>query len=385
MAKKVFCAIDLGSQTTKILFFEQKQDSFSLVSKKEIETEGVREGLVVNPEKLSLKLKNFFSHSKEELKSFSGEALVALNGTHLFSLLSKGTVSVSRADQIISQEDIERAIEEAKKVSLSFNKKVLDFFPFCFQIDGEEEVKNPLKLKGIKLDAKGIVVGCSLFYFENLKEAILNSGLEILDIFPGPVASSFAIFTKREKEIGCAFLDLGAQTTSLAIFEKENLVHLSVLPEGCEKITKEIALKLKIDFEVAKKIQKEFFLEKNHSLTELSLPEPIKISPKKIAAIFERAIMEIFSLVAKELKKIQKEKLPGGIILLGGGSEIPQVLKLAKRKFNLPVKKGRIFFDPTLETKFATCAGLILLFQKTKPKEKGFFKKIKEFIQGILP
>ncbi len=388
--REIFCALDVGSERIKALVFEQKKGSFSLLSKKEKESDGVKNGIVTNVEKLVLRLQPLFSEIREEFKKDLKGVILALNGPHLFSMFSQGTVSVSRADQVVSPEDAERAVEEAKKLNISQNKKILEFFPFGFQIDGEGEVKNPVGLKGIKLEVRGVAVGYFLPYFKNLQEAILRCDLEILDVFAGPLASALAISTKKEKELGCVFLDLGAQTTSLSVFENDNLVYLSVLPLGSERITREIAIEFKVDYEVAKRIRLECGSSKQKAKTK---PEEIwvedevfKISPKKIAKIVEKKFSEIFSQVLKELKLIQKEKLPGGIILTGGESENSGVLKIAKRKFNLPVKKGIIEIDPSLPANFSTCAGLVKMFQEQPIlKEKSFFQKIKKIFQDILP
>lgn len=389
MSKSFILTLDPGSELTKVLVFEEKKGKLNLVSKEERESVGIKKGQISQEEKFSLFLKNFLEEISKKFGGKIEKCLVSLNGPHLFSTPSKASISILRENQIILMEDLERLLEEAKRVSILPNKIVLDFIPFYFQINGEEKVKNPIGLKGVKLETEGLVIGCFEPYFKSLKESLFRAGVEDLIVVPGFLAQSQSVLLKREKEIGCSFLDLGAQTTTFSVFKDENLIYFGCLPKGTEEIKKEIATKLKIDFELARKIQFEysnFNLKGKKGIEKIEVEgETLNLNLRLISKILQQKIGAIFQEVFKILKKIGQEKLPGGIILVGGGSEIIETKKIAKSKFNLPVKFGQLELDSRLERRFATCAGLIKFIEKERRSSLHFSQKIRDFLKNLLP
>lgn len=389
MSKSLILTLDPGSELTKVLVFEEKKGKLNLISKEERESVGIKRGQISDQEKFSSFLKIFL---EEISKKFGGKierCLVALNGPHLFSAPSKASISILKENQTILREDLERVVEEAKRAIFLPNKMVLDFFPFYFQVNGNEKVKNPIGLKGVKLETEGLVIGCFEPYFKILKESLFLAGINDFILVPSFLAQSQSVLLKREKEIGCCFLDLGAQTTTFSVFKDENLIHFGCLPKGTDELRKEIATKFKIDFELAKKIQLEysnFNLKGKKGIERIEIEgETLNLNLRLILRILQQKIGAIFQQVFKELKKISQEKLPGGIILIGGGSEIIETKKIAKSKFNLPVKFGQLELDSRLERRFATCAGLIKFLEKEGKTSLKFSQKIRDFFKNLLP
>ncbi len=393
--KNLITALDIGTFKIRVLGVLKKGDGLEIVFQSEEKSEGVRKGVVVDPERLSQKLKEIFLRIKKETGFSPTPVFCNINGAHLFSLPSHGIVIVSRADQKISEEDVQRAFQAAQTLSLSPNKEVFDTIPIEFSIDGERGIKDPIGLSGVKLETDVLILGGFSPYIKNLEKAILNSGLEIADIIPSPLAASKSCLTQKQKELGVALIDIGAATVGVSIFKEENLIQMTILAMGSADITNEIAMNLKIDVEIAERIKTEFgtclFKGKDkREKIEIGEEEPLIFSLRSLNRVIEKGLLEIFSLVEKELKKISKEKfLPAGIVLTGGGAKIPKIQDLAKKKFKLPVKIGIPKGIPGVEDiSFSVACGLILEGVETegeKISEPSFLSKIKKTFKIFLP
>jgi len=400
MRKEIITGLDIGTSKIKVLLVSQSKDGkLELVSKEEENSEGVRRGVIIDPERVSNILKDLFSRISEEVGQKINSVYLNLGGSHLFSTPSHGLVSVSRADQKISEEDIQRVLQAAQAINLSSNKEIFDVLPREFIIDGQGGIKEPLGLQGVRLEAEVLALGGFSPYLENTKEAVLGADLEILDMVPSPLAAARAVLTEKQKELGVGILDIGAGTTGMAVFEEGNLIHLAILPIGSSNITNDIAIGLKTDVEIAERIKIEYgsclFKGKNiRQKIDIGEETPLIFFQKFLIKIIEDRVLEIFEEVNKELKKISRErKLPGGIVLTGGGAKLPKIAELAREKFHLPSRIGRprgisgLDDNPSL----ATVCGLVLGgadFEREKSGtsfEKGIGSKIKRIFKIFIP
>ncbi len=404
----IITGLDIGTGNIKILVASKEPgQELQAISQIKENSSGVRRGVVVGVEEAASVLENIFSKIKEETGFKVESVFVNIDGSHLFSLPSRGTIAVSRADQKISEEDINRVLQAAQTISLPLNKEIFNAFPQEFIIDGEHGIKEALGLQGVRLEAEVLVLGGFAPYLKNLSQAVLNSELQVSDIVPSPIAAARAVLTPRQKELGVAVVDIGAGTTGLAVFEEGDLIHLAILPMGSTNITNDIAMGLKLDIDVAERVKVEFgsCLAKGEKkpgsrpkekikLTEDE--EPLVFSRKALNGIIEDRTCEIFEEVQKELKKISKEKLlPAGIVLTGGGAKLPQIVELAKREFKLPCRVGkpRGISDLEEDPCFATACGLALggadSIEENPPVlgglGKGMGSKIKRIFRFFLP
>jgi cell division protein FtsA len=396
--KNSICAIDIGSSAIKILVCQRKREGIEAIFFDKENSEGVRRGVVIEPNKVSQILNKLLSKANQKLKSKISSAYFNLGGSHIFSLPSRGLISVSRADQTISEEDVQRVLNEAKAISIGQNKEIFDVVPREFIVDGERGIKEPIGLKGTRLEVEVLALGYFSPYLENLKEAIFDSGLEILDLIPSFLASARSTLTEKQKELGVCLLDIGAGTTSLAVFEEGELIHFSVLPIGSLNITNDIAVGLKVDPEIAERIKIEYgscFLKGKNERQKIDIGEgePLIFYQKFLSDIITSRLAEIFDLANKELKKISKEKLlPAGVVLTGGGAKIPGIVDLAKTKFKLYCRLGKPKGILNLEDdlSFSVLAGLALTGLDFEGKGEfeikgGIFSKIKRFFKIFLP
>ena len=308
---------------------------------------------------------------------------VNLGGSRLYVIPSDGIISVSRANQVISQEDIDRVLQSTRAINISSNYDILDVLPREFIIDDQKGIKQPLGLTGKRLEAKVLLLCYFQPDFASLSQAVLNSKLRIDDIITSPLAAADAVLTPQQKELGVALIDMGAATTSLAVFEEGDLIHFAVLPIGSANITNDLAIGLRTEITIAESIKKQYGSciltktakekkdqpnKKGTSSSRASIGINDKtldtsFTKKNLVDIIEPRVSEIFDLIQKELKKIgRQELLPGGVVLSGGGAKLSKIKELVKQQLKLPCSIGSpkgivgIEDDPSL----ATVVGLVL-------------------------
>lgn len=407
MAKPfIITALDIGSGCVKLLsvFKKPREEDFEILGHGEKVSLGVRKGVVIDSSKVAETISSLVKKIEEDSGQKIDSVYASIGGGHIFSASSRGLVSVSRADRKISEEDIHRVLQAARTISLPSNKEITQSFPKEFIVDGEAGIKDAVGMEGVRLEADVLILGCFSPYLKNSSKSIVNSGLQINDLIPTPLASSRAVMTSREKELGACVLDIGAGTTSMAVFEEGSLIHAAVFPIGSGHITNDIAVCLKTDIDTAEKIKKEYGICRNLfqgkkdkgekkikiESSDEETEESLVFSKKMLAEIIEARVSEIFDLTNKELKSISKQaQLPAGIVLTGGGAKVPGIKELAKKKLKLPVRIGTALGfanfkgDPSLSTLY----GLILEGIEGREVSSGQRKSswLKRLVNTFIP
>lgn len=401
---KIITGLDIGSSAVKALAagLPQKEETPELLAFAQESSSGVRKGVVINPAEVSEILKRVLKKIEEKTESAIGAVYVNVAGSHIFSAQSRGLVSVSRADQKISQEDVERVLQAAQTISLPSNREILEVFPREFFVDGETGIKDPQGLKGVRLEAEVLVLGGFSPYIKNLTNAVVNCDLQINDLIFSPLASAKAVLTPREKELGVGVLDIGAGNTGLAVFQEGDLVHMAILPFGSGNITSDLAIYLKSDIDTAERVKLEFGTllaqgQDKREKIELEDGENLVFSIKQISKVIEDRVAEIFGEVQKELKKIGiHQQFPSGIVLTGGGANLPKIREFAKKEFRLPCRLGRPSgLSLSEDVRWSTAWGLVLEGVEANLGEgfeegfgistKGLGEKIKRIFKIFVP
>ncbi len=376
MKGNIVAGLDIGTYSIKALVTQRKGKHWDVLSYAEIPSFGLRRGAVVNVEDTARNIQLLISGVEKDCGKKINSVFVNIGGSRLYVTPSDGIISVSRADQRISKEDVERVLQATRAINIySKNDEILDVFPREFIVDDQKGIKQPVDLTGIRLEAKVLLLCVFSPYFINLTQSVLNSKLRIHDVIPSPLAAAKAVLTPQQKELGVALIDIGAATTSLAVFEEGELMHLAVFPIGSSNITNDIAIGLKTEPAVAESIKKQHgtcIFAKTEKEKSDSAKKKIEIfdefsslsfTKKNLVDIIEPRVSEILDLIQKELKKIgRQELLPGGIVLTGGGVKIPKIKELTKQQLKLSCQIGipkgieGIQEDPSL----ATVVGLAL-------------------------
>lgn len=399
---EIITGLDIGTDSIKLLSVIKRGDSelLEVAAKGMIESNGVRKGVVVEPEKTTKKIQQLLGQIKEINPEDIQNVVVNINGKHLFTVSSRGLVSVSRADQTISQDDVDRVIQASQAVSLPSNYEILDSFEKEFIIDGQGGIKKPVGMRGVRLEVEVLNYCAFSPYLRNLTEAVINADLGIEAIVPSSLAASRAVLTPQQKELGVLLIDIGASTTSIAVFEDGYLLHSAVFPVGSAHITNDIAIGLRIDVEIAERIKKEFGKclrkkgERGKKKIKIFQGEEFIFSQKQLAEIIEARVFEIFDMVNQELKKIDRQgKLPAGAVLTGGGAKLRRIEEAGKKELKLATKIGipqkilGIEEDPMM----ATLAGLALEGSELAGLEKStifqtnILDRFKKIFKVFLP
>ena len=261
MAKShLIIGLDIGTNNIKVLAVlrNPKEKMLQVLAQAEVQNEGMRKGVVINVGQVAQKIREALDICKEALGKKIDSVIVNINGSHLAFVPSRGLASVSRADQNISESDIERTLQASRSISLSSNQEILEVFPQEFIIDGQPGVKDVFGLRGIRLEAKTLCLVVFSPYFKNLSEVILEANIEAENIIPSILASSAAVLNQKEKELGVAVVEVGAGNTGLAVFQEGTLVHSVIFPLGSNNITNDIAIVFKVDVDEAERIKREF-------------------------------------------------------------------------------------------------------------------------------
>lgn len=416
MKSLTLTSLDIGTNSVKgiVATRDLKTGTIGLLAQSQCSCFGVRNGEVVKPEQVLKSVERVRNDLMQRAGIKIKDVLVSINGNHLYSVPSQGLVSVSRADQKISREDIQRVIKAAQAVNLSSNKEVLDVFPREFIVDGESGIKEPLGLQGIRLEVKVILACLFSPVLENLERSVLEAGLSIIDVVPAPIAASRAVLTQEQKELGVMMMEIGAGTSSISVFERGDLVDFAIFPIGSANITSDIAIGLRCEIKTAERIKKEFAVlrplpeikktskpkktarTKQKEDDTIEIPEKsLTFSRKFLNGIVEARMTDIFSQAQKSLKKIAgSEILPAGIVLTGGGSNLPGLVEYTKQKFKLPCRLGSVRDINGIDNpEFVDAAGILLsgfdIENKeswvSSSKERGFGEKVKRIFKVFLP
>lgn len=398
----IISALDIGSGFIKLAVISKKsgEDDFEILGFAREPSLGIRKGVVIDVQRVAETIAFLKNKVEQDCGRRIDSVFANIGGAHIFSTCSRGLVSVSRADQKISEEDVERVLRAAKAISLSSNKEIIEVFPKEFIVDGEAGVKEVVGMEGVRLEAETLVLCGFSPYLRNCSQTILNSGLEVAELIPSSLASARAVLKAREKELGVCLLDIGAGTTDMAVFEEGNLIQASVFPIGSSHITSDIAICLKTDIDTAEKIKLEFgncnIGKKDKKKIKIEGgEETLLFSQKELIDIVGARVSEIFDLVNKELKKISRQTtLPSGLVLTGGGARLPKIKDLAKKELGLPCRIGASKISSTFQEdpSLSTLYGLILEGIEIEEGQgnppnigRGIKEKLKKFFRKFVP
>jgi cell division protein FtsA len=381
MAKENYIVgLDLGTHVIRVVQAKSEglDAPLTIIGAAQTPAFGMRRGVIVDIEETVSSV----SSALEKVERMTGvpvsRVTVSVGGNHLAALESKGVIAVSRADGEITENDIVRVVDASQAISIPPNREVVHVIPKTFTLDGQAGIKDPLGMTGIRLEVETIIIHGGTPFLKNLNKAILQTGLEIDQLVVAPLAAAQAVLSKRQKELGVAVVDLGAGTTSLAVYEENNLLHAAVLPVGSMHITNDLAIGLRSSIDTAEKVKLLYghassrAVDKREEidLSKLDPDERELVSRHEVVEIIEARLEEIFEYLTRELKKINRDgKLPAGIVLTGGGAELPGLLEFAKAHLHLPIQLGQLqdittVIDQVESPAFATAVGLALWGQK---------------------
>lgn len=335
MTKRIITGIDVGTHAIRVVVTEYEPGiGFPrIIGIGKSESRGLRQGYIINIADATKSLRGAIEEAERAAGIRIREAFLSVGGVGLEGMQTHGSAIISRADSLITESDVERAQRACEQdLANAANKKILHTIPIEYLIDGKKIYGRPAGMKGLKLEARCLIVTCFEQHLNDLIRAVEEAGIEPIDACASPIAASFVALTKSQKMAGCILANIGAETLSIVVYEEGIPVSLEVFPIGSTDITNDIALGLKIPLEEAEMIK----LGKGAH----------QFPKKKLNDIMLSRLEDMFNLVIAHLKKIGKhELLPAGIVITGGGSGIETIEDFARAAMRLPSKIPLINLD----------------------------------------
>lgn len=387
---KIVVGIDIGtSKVVTLIARIDEEQTVNVLGVSEVKSAGVRKGQIVDIEEAVVTINNSLE-AAERMAGYSASHVIAsIGGGHIESQNSRGVVAVSAPAGEITESDLVRVIDAARAVSLPSSREIIHVLPRNYIVDGQEGIKDPIGMTGVRLEVDTHIISAGSTTLRNMEKAFSEVGVDVDAIVSSGYASSLAVLSDTEKELGVVLVDIGAGTTDISIYIDGSLAYSSVLPIGAKHITNDLAIGLRISLESAEKIKlflsnpakkptrveveeggqldkKEYKSQDEIDLKFLGLPEEInKVSQKTlIDGIIRPRLNEIFTMVGLEIKKSGfGGQTPSGIVITGGGAKTIGVVDGAKRMLAMPVRiavprdiKGII--DEVQDPAFSTVVGL---------------------------
>jgi cell division protein FtsA len=370
---QMIVGLDIGTSKVVAIVGEVGDDgAIEVVGLGSHPSRGLKKGVVVNIESTVQSIQR----AVEEAELMAGcqiEGVYAgIAGSHIRSLNSHGIVAIR--DKEVMQTDVDRVIDAAQAVAIPADQKVLHILAQEYLIDNQEGVKEPLGMSGVRLEAKVHLVTCAVNSAQNIEKCVRRCNLEVRDVILEQLASSYAVLTDDEKELGVCLVDIGGGTTDIAVFTEGAIRHTAVIPIAGDQVTNDIAMALRTPTPHAEEIKIKYAC----ALTQLAGAEetikvpgvgdkpPRALSRQALAEVVEPRYDELFTLVQAELRRSGYEDLlAAGIVLTGGSSKIEGVVELAEEIFHKPVSLGvprnvRGLADIVRNPIYATGVGLLL-------------------------
>ena len=344
---------------------------------------GLKRGVVVNIESTVQSIQR----AVEEAELMAGcqidSVYVGIAGSHIRSLNSHGIVAVR--DSEVYPQDIERVLDAAQAMAIPADQRILHILPQEYIIDNQEGVKQPLGMSGVRLEAKVHMVTCSVNAAQNIEKCVERCGLKVNDMILEQLASSYAVLTEDERDLGVCLVDIGGGTTDIAIFTHGAIRHTSVIPIAGDQVTNDIAMALRTPTQYAEEIKIKYAC----ALTQLARPDEIiqvpgvgdkparELSRQALAEVVEPRYDELFTLIQAELRRSGYESMVGaGIVLTGGASKIEGVIELAEEVFHMPVSQGTPrnvagLKDIVRNPVYATGVGLLMYGKQREDEQRS--------------
>jgi cell division protein FtsA len=425
---KVVVGVDIGTSKIVTLIGRVDDGSVNVLGVSEVPSRGVKKGQIVDIKEAVGSINNSLDGAERMAGYSVSRVVVSLGGGQIESQNSRGVVAVSSSAGEITHSDLNRVIDAAKAVSLPSSRQIIHVLPRNYVVDGQEGIKDPISMTGIRLEVDTHIISAASTSLSNLEKAFSQVGIDIDGVVFNGYASSLAVLSETEKELGVVLVDIGAGTTDISIYSEGSVAYSSVLPIGARHITNDLAIGLRISLESAEKIKVylsnkakkprierlgETFQKDANSdeidLSSLGLPEDLrKVSHKTLTdGIIRPRLNEIFTMIGMEIKRSgYGGQTPAGIVITGGGALTVGITDSAKRTLAMPVRVGvpiniKGLIDEIEDTPFATVVGLAIFGAGLDVKQSlpfgfslpnfgnlglnKFFSKIIKFLKSFMP
>lgn len=368
---KYAVGIDVGTSKTRCVIANWDGEKPRIIGVGSAPTSGMRKGVIVTlggPAKA-------IDEALGEAERMSGHqvngASISINGSHIVSTHADGMVAVGAADHLISPEDILRVEEVATIGKIPANREILDVIAHSYKLDGQDNIKDPVGMTGTRLEIDAHVISALIPHINNLQKAAEDAQVIPKSIVVSGIAAARAVLSEQQKENGVALVDIGASTTNIALYEEGDLRFVSVIPIGGMHLTNDLAIGLKLDPEHAENIKLKHgsaLVRRDNSGVSYKIDDEIlSFDTREIDEIIEARLEELLEAIAREIKRAgMSGRLPSGVVLVGGGSNMPHIVEYVKNQLGVAARLGKTngytgVTDAVEGLEYATALGLMLI------------------------
>ncbi len=392
---EIVVGLDIGTTKICAIVGEISDEGIDIIGIGTHPSKGLRKGVVVNIESTVGSIRRAIEEAEAMAGTEISHVYTGIAGGHIKGFGSRGVVALK--DKEVREADIARVIEQAKTVNIPVDREVIHVLPQEFIVDDQGGIKEPLGMAGYRLEAKVHIVTGAVASAQNIVKCANKTGLNVADIVLQPLASSEAVLTDEEKELGVCLVDIGGGTTDIAIFSGGSIVHTAVIALGGNNLTNDIAVGLRTPVHEAERIKQKFgcsmasLVDKQDMIEVPSVGgrEPRVMGRQILCEILEPRVEEIFQLVHREIERNGfAELLTSGVVITGGSTLLPGMTELAEEVMGVPVRRGTPrgiggLVDVVKSPIYATGVGLVVYGAKHQDRrmfrirEENVFKKVK--------
>ncbi|MSQ19906.1 MAG: cell division protein FtsA [Betaproteobacteria bacterium] len=371
--KNLIVGLDIGTSKVIALVAERHEDGrFEVVGLGTHPASGLKKGVVINIESTVSAIQRALEEAELMADCKIQHVYTGIAGSHIKSLNSAGTVAIK--DKEVARVDIDRVMEAARAMPIPTDQQVLHILTQEFLIDGQDGIREPLGMSGVRLEVKVHIVTGAVSAAQNIAKCVRRCGLEVTDLILQPLASSIAVLSEDEKDLGVCLVDIGGGTTDLAVFTQGAIRHTAVIPIAGDQITNDIAMALRTPTAEAEDIK----IQHGCALRQLADPHemvevpglgdraPRQLSRQTLAEVIEPRVEELYSLIQQVLRQSgHEELLSSGIVLTGGSAVMQGMVELGEEIFHMPVRVGIPRYEGPLaeivrSPRYATVMGLLM-------------------------
>ena len=375
--KNLIIGLDIGTSKVVAIVAELTPDgSMNVIGLGQHVSRGLKKGVVINIDSTVNAIQRAVEEAELMADCTIKDVFTGIAGSHVQSINARGMVKIKDAE--VAQADVSRVIETAQAIALPSDQQILHILTQEYIIDGQEDVREPLGMSGMKLEVKVHIVTGAVAAAQNIVKSIKRCGLEVSDLILQPLASSEAVLTEDEKELGVCLVDIGGGTTDIAVFKQGAIRHTAVIPIAGDQITNDVAVALRTPTQSAEDIK----INHGCALRQLADPREVvevqgtdgrearQLSVQTLAEVIEPRVVELYEFVLAELRRSGlEEMIASGIVITGGSAMMKGMVELGEEIFHMPVRLGLPRYvgglsEVVSNPRYATGVGLLLIGKK---------------------
>ncbi|WP_134700278.1 cell division protein FtsA [Ammoniphilus sp. YIM 78166] len=361
-------SLDIGTSKVRVIIGEVHNGSINIIGVGTAESQGIKKGAIVDIDQTVLAIREALDQAERMVDVSIRDVYVGISGNHIELIISHGVVAVSSENREIGDEDIRRVTDAAKVIAIPPEKEIIDVVPIEYTIDGLSGVNDPHGMIGIRLEMEGTIITGSKTIIHNLYRCVEKAGLNIAGFYLQSLAASDVALSKDEKNLGVVLVDMGAGSTTIAIFEQGTLAGVSTIPIGGDYITSDIAYALRTSTEEAKRLQVKYGSamidhaspNEKFKVKRIGSNTDLECTQLDLAHVIEPRVAEIIGLVQDEVVKLgYSGEIPAGYVLTGGVAGMPGAVELAREELQVPVRVAMPDYIGVRDPSYTIGVGLI--------------------------